>query len=48
MPDIASTYTDPLREAAEVKDRIAFFNEHVDPVIDGRPIDRPITPWSKR
>ena len=48
IPDIAWTYPDPLREAAEVKDRIAFFNERVDLVIDGRPIQRPVTPWSKR
>lgn len=46
-PDIAWTYTDPLREAAEVKDRIAFFNERVDLVVDGRRVDRPTTPWSK-
>jgi uncharacterized protein (DUF427 family) len=46
-PDIAWTYSDPLREASEVKDRIAFFNERVDLVIDGRRIERPITPWSK-
>ena len=47
-PDIAWTYTDPLREAAEVKDRIAFFNERVDLMIDGQRVDRPVTPWSKR
>jgi uncharacterized protein (DUF427 family) len=47
-PDIAWTYTAPLREAAEVKDRIAFFNERVDLVIEGHPVPRPITPWSKR
>ena len=48
VPDIAWTYPDPLREAAEVKDRIAFFNERVDLVIDGRPMQRPVTPWSRR
>jgi uncharacterized protein (DUF427 family) len=48
VPDIAWTYTDPLREAAEVKDRIAFFNERVDLVIDGHRTQRPLTPWSKR
>jgi uncharacterized protein (DUF427 family) len=47
-PDVAWTYTAPLREAAEVKDRIAFFNERADLVIDGRRTDRPITPWSER
>ena len=48
VPDIAWTYPSPLREAAEVKDRIAFFNERVDFIIDGQRVDRPITPWSKR
>jgi uncharacterized protein (DUF427 family) len=46
--DIAWTYHDPLREAAEVTDRIAFFNERVSLVVDGRELDRPITPWSRR
>jgi uncharacterized protein (DUF427 family) len=45
--DIAWTYTNPLREAAEVRDRIAFFNEHVDLIVDGKPHDRPVTPWSR-
>jgi uncharacterized protein (DUF427 family) len=46
--DIAWSYPEPLREAAEVTDRIAFFNERVDLVVDGRRIERPITPWSPR
>ena len=46
--DVAWTYRDPLREAAEVTDRIAFFNERVDTVVDGEPLDRPVTPWSPR
>ena len=33
--DVAWTYPEPLREAAEVTDRIAFFNERADLVIDG-------------
>ena len=44
---IAWTYRAPLREAAEITDRIAFFNERVDLVVDGRPLERPITPWSE-
>lgn len=47
-PDVAWTYIAPLREAAEVTDRIAFFNERVDVVIDGERLERPITPWSPR
>ena len=46
--DIAWTYPAPLREAAEVTDRIAFFNEHVDIVVDGTLLERPQTPWSRR
>jgi uncharacterized protein (DUF427 family) len=46
--DIAWTYPSPLREAAEVTDRIAFFNERVGLVVDGRELERPVTPWSRR
>jgi len=46
--DIAWTYREPLREAAEVTDRIAFFNERVTLKVDGRELERPITPWSRR
>ena len=45
--DVAWTYREPLREAAEVTDRIAFFNERVDIVVDGEPLGRPVTPWSR-
>lgn len=33
--DVAWTYHQPLREAEPVTDRIAFFNERVDIVVDG-------------
>jgi uncharacterized protein (DUF427 family) len=46
--DIAWTYPEPLREAAEVTDWIAFFNEHVDVIVDGERLERPVTPWSRR
>jgi uncharacterized protein (DUF427 family) len=46
--DVAWSYPQPLREAAEVRDRIAFFNERVDVVVDGRRAERPVTPWSRR
>jgi uncharacterized protein (DUF427 family) len=39
---------EPLREAAEVTDRIAFFNERVDLFVDGAQQERPVTPWSPR
>jgi uncharacterized protein (DUF427 family) len=46
--DLAWFYPAPLREAAEVTDRIAFFNERVDIVVDGVALERPVTPWSRR
>ncbi len=46
--DVAWTYPAPLREAAEVTDHVAFFNERVDIVVDGTPLERPVTPWSPR
>jgi uncharacterized protein (DUF427 family) len=45
-PDIAWTYDDPLPDVAPIKDRIAFFDEKVDVVLDGEAVDRPQTPWS--
>ena len=47
-PDVAWSYPQPLREAAEVTDRIAFFDERVDLVVDGEALARPVTPWSRR
>jgi uncharacterized protein (DUF427 family) len=44
--DIAWFYPEPEREAAEIQDRIAFFNEHVDITVDGQRLERPRTPWS--
>ena len=46
--DIAWTYPAPLREGGELTDRIAFFNERVDMLVDGTPLERPVTPWSPR
>lgn len=46
--DLAWTYPAPLREAAEVTGRIAFFNERIDIVVDGTRLERPLTPWSRR
>jgi uncharacterized protein (DUF427 family) len=46
--DIAWSYSQPLREAAEVAHRIAFFNERVDLIVNGTRLERPVTPWSRR
>jgi uncharacterized protein (DUF427 family) len=48
LPDIAWSYEEPLRESAEIRGLVAFFNELVDLSIDGEPRERPLTPWSPR
>jgi uncharacterized protein (DUF427 family) len=45
--DVAWTYPDPLPDNAEIRDTIAFFNENVDITVDGEPVGRPETQWSK-
>lgn len=44
--DLAWTYPDPVPECPGVAGLVAFFDEHVDLVIDGVPQERPSTPWS--
>ena len=46
--DLVWSYPEPLRDAAEVAGRLAFFNERVDIAVDGVPLERPVTPWSRR
>jgi uncharacterized protein (DUF427 family) len=46
--DLVWSYLEPLRDAAEVTGRMAFFNERVDIVVDGVRSERPLTPWSPR
>jgi uncharacterized protein (DUF427 family) len=46
IPDIAWAYHEPLHDAAQVRDLIAFFDERVDVIVDGEHRERPITPWS--
>ena len=46
--DLVWSYPEPLRDAAEVTGRLAFFNERVDVVVDGTRLERPVTPWSRR
>jgi uncharacterized protein (DUF427 family) len=46
VADLAWSYPDPLREVAPVAGLIAFFNERVDVILDGKPQPRPSTPWS--
>lgn len=46
--DIAWTLPEPLPEGELVGGLVAFFNERVDVVLDGRRIDRPVSPWRPR
>jgi uncharacterized protein (DUF427 family) len=45
--DVAWTYPDPLPDNAEIRDTIAFFNENVDITVDGEPVGRPSTQWTR-
>ena len=44
--DVAWSYHEPLHDAEPVRDRICFFDERVDVIVDGVHRDRPLTPWS--
>ena len=44
--DVAWTYHEPRHDAEPVRDRICFFDERVDVIVDGWRHDRPVTPWS--
>ena len=46
VPDVAWSYPHPHNYATAVKDLLSFFNERVDIVVDGQPLERPRTPWS--
>jgi uncharacterized protein (DUF427 family) len=48
VPDLAWTYEDPRHDAIQVRDLVAFFDEKIDVVVDGKPQPRPVTPWSDR
>jgi uncharacterized protein (DUF427 family) len=44
--DVAWTYPEPVPECPRIAGLVAFFNEHVDLVVDGVREERPRTPWS--
>jgi uncharacterized protein (DUF427 family) len=46
VADAAWSYPDPIPENPKIRDLVAFFNERVDLVVDGRAVARPVTPWS--
>jgi len=43
--DLAWTLPEPLPEGERVGGLVAFFNEHVDVVLDGRLLEAPVSPW---
>jgi uncharacterized protein (DUF427 family) len=45
--DLAWTYHEPLHDAAQVRDMLAFYNERVDLDVEGERWERPNTPWSR-
>src|SRR3954447_25426620 len=45
--DVAWFYPDPLVDNAGIRDAVAFFNENVDITVDGEPVGRPSTQWSR-
>ena len=46
--DIAWSYPDPVPECPKIKGLVAFYNENVDTIfVDGRPVEKPHTMWSK-
>jgi uncharacterized protein (DUF427 family) len=46
VPDVAWSYPDPIPENPKIRDLLCFYNERVDLVIDGEPVERPVTPFS--
>ena len=45
-PDIAWTYLEPLPDAEQIRNLIAFFDERADITVDGELQERPETQWS--
>jgi uncharacterized protein (DUF427 family) len=45
--DVAWIYHEPLQDAEKVRDRICFFDERVEVILDGQRRDRPVTPWTE-
>jgi uncharacterized protein (DUF427 family) len=45
--DLAWGYPDPIAECPGIAGLVAFFDERVDLVVDGEPVERPRTPWTR-
>ena len=46
VPDLAWTYQEPRHDAEPGRELVAFFDEKIDVIVDGKPQPRPVTPWS--
>jgi uncharacterized protein (DUF427 family) len=46
LANIAWSYPQPLPDAAEVAGLVCFYQERLDLLIDGEPVERVQTPWS--
>jgi uncharacterized protein (DUF427 family) len=46
VPDAAWSYPDPIPENPKIRDLVSFYNERVDMVVDGVPMDRPDSPFA--
>ena len=44
--DIVWCYREPLADAGQIRDLVAFFNERADITVDGEQLKRPRTQWS--
>ena len=47
VEDLVWAYLDPEHDAEPIRDLYCFFNERVDLEVDGRPLERPRTQWSR-
>ena len=45
--DLAWSYDFPTRQLLPIAGLIAFYNEKVDVFLDGQPLERPVTHFSK-
>ncbi|WP_139005628.1 DUF427 domain-containing protein [Arthrobacter crystallopoietes] len=45
-PDIVWSYAEPIPENPKIRGLLSFYNERVDLVVDGEPLERPVTPFS--
>ncbi|MER7112694.1 DUF427 domain-containing protein [Streptomyces sp. NPDC000229] len=45
-PNVAWSYPDPLPAVRDITGKVAFYNEFVDTIVDGEPLERPVTYFS--